>query len=77
MKKLIVPILTTVLASSSTTFACDGSVRCVMRQTPRQVAEMLPGFLANHAGLLIGMALFAVFIGISLSRRTTQPVKKD
>jgi hypothetical protein len=63
MKKRLTLPIGLLFASSVSTLACDGSVRCAIRNAPRQVVENFPGFLSNHAGLLIGAAIAAVVVG--------------
>ncbi len=76
MKRIFTAVSLAVLSSPISAFACNGSIKCAMKNAPRQALHMLPGFLATHAGLLIGMALSAVAIGV-LFRRETAAVRKD
>ncbi len=65
-----------ILSSPVSAFACDGSIKCAMRNAPRQALHMLPGFLSTHAGLLLGMVLSAVVLGV-IFRREAGAVRKD
>jgi hypothetical protein len=76
MKKILAVTTVAILASPLSAFACDGSIRCAMRNAPRQILHMLPGFLSNHAGLLIGIVISAAVIAV-VSRREAEVVKKE
>ena len=76
MKTGLSAVIAGLLAFPVSTFACDGSVKCAMREAPRQVLNMLPGFMSTHIGLFAAMALGAVVIGIS-RRRESEFVDKD
>ena len=65
-----------ILSSPVSAFACDGSIKCAMRNAPRQALHMLPGFLSTHAGLLIGLVLSAVVLGV-IFRREAGVVHED
>jgi hypothetical protein len=77
MKRLLLLISIAVVASPASTFACNGSITCAVRQAPRQIVEMLPGFFSAHAGLLAGAATSAIIVGLSLSRRARAAVRDD
>lgn len=71
MNKLMVAFVFALFASPSSIFACAGDkcVSCKMRDASSQALEMMPGFLTSHAGLLLGMALGAFVVAVSLSRQ--------
>ncbi len=76
MKKILSATAAAIMASPLSAFACDGSIRCAMRNGPRQMLQMLPGFLSTHAGLLIGVAISAVVIAV-VFRREAEVVRKE
>jgi hypothetical protein len=76
MKKILSAATAALLTSPLTASACDGSIRCAMRNAPRQMLHMLPGFLSTHAGLLIGVVISAAVIAVVI-RREAEVVKKD
>jgi hypothetical protein len=76
MKKILAAATAAILASPVSAFACDGSIRCAMRNGPRQMLQMLPGFLSTHAGLLIGVVVSAAVIAV-VFRREAEVVRKE
>jgi hypothetical protein len=76
MKRILTAITLAILSSPLPAFACDGSIKCAMRNAPRQALHMLPGFLSTHAGLLIGLVLGAIVVGL-IFLREAEPVRKD
>ncbi len=76
MKRIMTAVTLAILSSPVSAFACDGSIKCAMRNAPRQALHMLPGFLSTHAGLLLGMVLSAVVLGV-IFRREAGAVRKD
>jgi hypothetical protein len=76
MKRIGTAVTLAILSSPLPAFACDGSIKCAMRNAPRQALHMLPGFLSSHAGLLIGMVISTVVVGI-VFRREAELVRKD
>ncbi len=76
MKKIFAAATAAILASPLSTFACDGSIRCVMRNGPRQMLQMLPGFLSTHAGLLVGVVISAAVAAV-VFRREAEVVRKE
>ncbi len=76
MKRIVTSVAAGMLSSPLPAFACDGSIKCAMRNAPRQALHMLPGFLSTHAGLLIGLVLSAIVVGL-IFRRDAELVRKD
>ncbi len=76
MKRIMTAVTLAILSSPVSAFACDGSIKCAMRNAPRQALHMLPGFLSTHAGLLIGLVLSAIVVGL-IFRREAELVRKD
>ncbi len=76
MKRIVTSVAAGILSSPLPAFACDGSIKCAMRNAPRQALHMLPGFLSTHAGLLIGLVLSAIVVGL-IFRRETELVRKE
>ena len=76
MRKIFSAVTLLLIASPAGVFACDGSVRCALRNAPRQMLELLPGFFSTHAGLFVGMIVSAGLIGVFL-RREAARVRKD
>jgi hypothetical protein len=76
MKKILAAATAAILASPLSAFACDGSIRCAMRNGPRQMLQMLLGFLSTHAGLLIGVVISAAVIAV-VFHRETEVVRKE
>jgi hypothetical protein len=76
MKKILAAATAAIMACPLSAFACDGSIRCAMRNSPRQMLQMLPGFLSTHAGLLIGVVISAAVIAV-VFRRETEVVRKE
>ncbi len=76
MKRIVTSVAAGMLSSPLPAFACDGSIKCAMRNAPRQALHMLPGFLSTHAGLLIGLVLSAIVVGL-IFRREVELVRKD
>ncbi len=76
MKRIVTSVAAGMLSSPLPAFACDGSIKCAMRNAPRQALHMLPGFLSTHAGLLIGLVLSAVVLGV-IFRREAGVVHED
>ncbi len=76
MKRIVTSVAAAMLSSPLPAFACDGSIKCAMRNAPRQALHMLPGFLSTHAGLLIGLVLSAIVVGL-IFRREAELVRKD
>ena len=76
MKKFLSAAIATILASPFSASACDGSIRCAMRNAPRQMLHILPGFFSTHAGLLIGVVISAAVIAVVV-RREAEVVKKE
>ena len=76
MKTIFASVSLAILSAPLSALACDGSISCAMRNTPRKVLHLLPGFLTTHAGLLIGMILSALVVGILL-RREAEIIRKD
>jgi len=76
MKRIVTSVAAAMLSSPLPAFACDGSIKCAMRNAPRQALHMLPGFLSTHAGLLIGLVLGAMVVGL-IFRREAELVRKD
>jgi hypothetical protein len=76
MKRIMTAVMLAILSLPLPAFACDGSIRCAMRNGPRQMLQMLPGFLSTHAGLLIGAVISAAVIAV-VFRRQAGVVRKD
>jgi len=76
MKKIVSTATAAALTSPLPALACDGSIRCAVRNAPRQMFHMLPGFFSTHAGLLIGVVISALVIAVTF-RREAEVVKKD
>jgi mannitol-specific phosphotransferase system IIBC component len=76
MKRIMTAVTLAILSSPLPAFACDGSIKCAIRNAPRQALHMLPGFLSTHAGLLIGIVVSIVVVGI-VFRREAELVTKD
>ena len=77
MKKILSG--TSGLLAPLTAFACDGPTKCVsctLRDAPREVVQMLPGFLSTHAGLLVAIVIGAVAIGVAF-RREAELTQKE
>ena len=58
-------------AAPLTAMACDGPTKCVsctLRDAPRELLQMLPGFLSTHAGLIISVLISAVGVAVILRR---------
>jgi hypothetical protein len=76
MKRIVTSVTAGMLSLPLPAFACDGSIKCAMRNAPQQALHMLPGFLSTHAGLLIGLVLSAIVVGL-IFRREAELVRKD
>ena len=76
MKKIVSVATATILTSPLSALACDGSIRCAMRNAPRQMFHMLPGFLSTHLGFSIGVVLSAIAIAV-VFRREAEVVRKE
>jgi len=76
MKKILSAATAAMLTSPMPALACDGSIRCAMRNAPRQMLHILPGFLSTHLGLFIGVVLSAIVIAVTF-RREAEVVKKE
>jgi hypothetical protein len=76
MKKIFSAAIAAMLTSPLPASACDGSIRCAMRNAPRQMLHMLPGFLSTHAGVFIGVVIGAIVITV-VFRREAEVVKKE
>ena len=76
MKKILSVATATTLTSPLSGLACDGSIRCAMRNAPRQMFHMLPGFLSTHVGLFIGVVISAIVVAV-VFRREAEVVKKE
>ena len=62
MKKILSAATTAMLTSPLPALACDGSIRCAMRNAPRQMFHMLPSFFSTHVGLVIGGVITLIVI---------------
>ena len=76
MKKIVSAATAAMLTSPMSALACDGSIRCAMRNAPGQMLHMLPGFLSTHVGLFIGIVISAIVIAV-VFRREAEVVKKE
>ena len=76
MKKILSAATAAMLTSPLPALACDGSIRCAMRNAPRQMLHILPGFLSTHLGLFIGVVLSAIVIAVVFPREA-EVVKKE
>ena len=76
MKKILSAAAAAMLTFPLPASACDGSIRCAMRNAPGQMLHMLPGFLTTHVGLFIGIVISAIVIAV-VFRREAEVARKE